>query len=85
MSTAASVRKSQIRETRIDPYWIDFDPILVPQMRKWKWRMWVDHGVEFFIHPAMLAKADLAFPQFFRQDRDGQPRGVIRVVKAERA
>ena len=70
---------------RIDPYWIDFDPILVPQMRKWKWRMWVDHGVEFFIHPAMLAKADLAFPQFFRQDRDGQPRGVIRVVKAERA
>ena len=70
---------------RIDPYWIDLDPILVPQMRKWKWRMWVDHGVEFFIHPAMLAKADLAFPQFFRQDRDGQPRGVIRVVKAERA
>ena len=70
---------------RIDPYWIDFDPILVPQMRKWKWRMWVDHGLEFFIHPAMLAKADLAFPQFFRQDRDGQPRGVIRVVKAERA
>ena len=70
---------------RIDPYWIDFDPILVPDMRKWKWRMWVDHGVEFFIHPAMLAKADLAFPQFFRQDRDGRPRGVIRVVKAERA
>ena len=70
---------------RIDPYWIDFDPILVPQMRKWKWRMWVDHGVEFFIHPAMLAKADLAFQQFFRQDRDGQPRGVILVVKAERA
>ena len=27
---------------RIDPYWIDFELILVPQVRKWKWRMWVD-------------------------------------------
>jgi hypothetical protein len=35
---------------RIDPYWIDFEMMLVPQVRKWKWRMWADHGVEFFIH-----------------------------------
>jgi hypothetical protein len=34
---------------RIDPYWIDFELILVPQVRKWKWGMWVDNGVEFFI------------------------------------
>ena len=32
---------------RIDPYWIDFDVVLVPLVRKWKWRMWADYGVEF--------------------------------------
>jgi len=47
--------------------------------------MWADHGVEFFIHPAMQATPELGFPEFFRQDRDGQPRGVIQVVKAVRA
>jgi len=67
---------------RIDPYWIDFELILVPQVRKWKWRMWVDHGVEFFIHPAMRARATIGFPEFFRQDRDGMPRGVIQVVRS---
>src|ERR1700734_896085 len=25
---------------RIDPYWIELEMILVPQMRKWKWRKW---------------------------------------------
>lgn len=44
--------------------------------------MWADHGVEFFVHPAMLARPDTGFPQFFHQGRDGQPRGVIQVVKA---
>jgi hypothetical protein len=24
---------------RIDPYWIDFGMVLVPQVRKWKWRI----------------------------------------------
>ena len=38
---------------RIDPYSIDFEMILVPQARKWRWRMWADHGVEFFIHPQL--------------------------------
>jgi hypothetical protein len=41
---------------RVDPYWIDFEMVLVPQVRKWKWRMWADHGVEFFIHPAYAGK-----------------------------
>ena len=68
---------------RIDPYWIDFELVFVPLVRKWKWRMWSDHGVEFFIHPAMQATPELGFPEFFRQDRDGQPRGLIQVVKAE--
>ena len=68
---------------RIDPYWIDLELVLVPLVRKWKWRMWSDYGVEFFIHPAMQATPELGFPEFFRQDRDGQPRGVIQVVKAE--
>jgi len=67
---------------RIDPYWIDFDPVLVPHLRKWKWRMWVDYGVEFFIHPAMQASPEMGFTEFFRQDRNGQPRGVIQLVKA---
>ena len=62
---------------RIDPYWIDFGLILIPQVRKWKWRMCADHGVEFFIHPAMQASPEMGFPEFFRQDRDGQLRGVI--------
>jgi hypothetical protein len=70
---------------RIDPYWIDFELVLAPQVRKWKARMWVDHGIEFFIHPAMQASPELGFPEFFRQNRDGQPRGVIQVVKAVRS
>jgi hypothetical protein len=69
---------------RIDPYWIDFEFVLVPHIRKWKSRMWADHGVEFFIHPAMQATAEIGFPQFFRRDRDGRPRGVIRVIEAKR-
>ena len=70
---------------RVDPYWIDFELVLVPHARKWKWRMWADHGVEFFIHPGMQASAGVGFPEFFRQDRDGQQRGVIRVVGAARS
>ena len=69
---------------RIDPYRIDFDLVLVSLVRNWKWRMWSDHGVEFFIHPAMQASPRMGFPEFFRHDRDGHPRGVIQVVKAAR-
>jgi hypothetical protein len=47
--------------------------------------MWVDYGVEIFIHPAMQASAEMGFPEFSKQDRDGQPRGVIQVVKAARS
>ena len=68
---------------RIDPYWIDFERILVPHLRKWKWRMWAEHGVEFFIHPAMEAAEGIGFPDFFRSDRRGRPRGVIRIVRAK--
>jgi hypothetical protein len=70
---------------RLDPYWIDFERIFVPQVRKWKWRMWAGHGVEFFIHPVMQAGPDTGFPEFFRQDREGRPRGVVQVVKAARS
>ena len=70
---------------RIEPYWIGFELVLVPHPRKWKWRMWADHGVEFFIHPAMQASPEFGFPEFFRQDRGGRPRGVIQVVKAVRS
>ena len=70
---------------RIDPYWIDFELILVPHLRKWKRRMWAHYGVEFFVHPAMRANPEMSFPEFFRQDRDGRPRGVIQVVKAARS
>ena len=69
---------------RIDPYWIDFTLVRVQSVRKWKWRMWTDHGVEFFIHPAMQATAEEKFPQFFRHDREGRPRGVIQVIRSER-
>jgi hypothetical protein len=50
---------------RIEPYWIDFELVLVPHLRKWKWRMWADHG----------------FPEFFRQDREGRARGLVRIVR----
>ena len=70
---------------RIDPYWIDFELTLVPHARQWKWRMWAEHGVEFFIHPAMQAGPETGFPELFRRDRDGEPRGVIRVVRAKRS
>jgi hypothetical protein len=66
---------------RIDAYWIDFEMILVSQARKWKWRMWGDYGVEFFIHPIMHAGPGLGFPEFFRRDRAGLPRGVIQIVR----
>ena len=56
---------------RIDPYWIAFEPVLVPSRRSHKWRMWIDPGVEFFIHPSMQASPNADFPSFFRQDRDG--------------
>jgi hypothetical protein len=49
---------------RIDSHWTDFEMILVPQVRKWKWRMRWDHGVEFFIHPAMLANRQSPFRSF---------------------
>lgn len=68
---------------RIDPYWIDFTLAPVAPLGKRKWRMWAEHGVEFFIHPAMGATPNVGFPEFFRQDRDGRPRGVIRIVKAK--
>ncbi len=66
---------------RLDPYWIDFELVLVPQLRQWKWRMWADHGLEFFIHPAMDAAPNTSFPEFFRHDRDGHPRGLVRIVR----
>ena len=70
----------------IDSYWIDFEMILVPHVRKWKWRMWTDVGGSrrgVFIHPAMLAKPTIGFPEFFRQDRDGTTKGVIQVGRSE--
>jgi hypothetical protein len=67
---------------RIDPFWIDFEMISIPHLRKRKWRMWLDYGVEFFIHPAMQARPAVGFPDFFRQDRAGQPRGLIRIVRS---
>jgi hypothetical protein len=62
-----------------------FRDILVPHLRQWKWRMRVEHGVEFFIHPAMQANREVGFPEFFRRSRDGSPRGVIQVVRAGRS
>lgn len=67
---------------RVDPYWIDFTPVFVPPAAKWRWRMWADHRIEFFIHPAMKATAEQGFPDFFRHDRTGRARGVIRVVRS---
>ncbi|MCB9385252.1 MAG: hypothetical protein H6509_11600 [Bryobacterales bacterium] len=67
---------------RIDPYWIDFERIFIPHLRKQKWRMWADYGVEFFIHPIMSAREDESFPAFFRHDRDGKPRGLIRILES---
>jgi hypothetical protein len=69
---------------RIDPYWIDFELVLAHPIPKWKWPMWIDHGVEFFIDPAMDATAEEKFPQFFRHDREGRPRGVIQVIRSQR-
>ena len=68
---------------RIDPYWIDFTPVFVPVAGKWRCRMWADHGVDFFIHPAMQATPEEDFPEFFRHDREGRPRGVIRVLRSD--
>ncbi len=68
---------------RIDPYWIDFTLVPILHLRKWSWRMWAEHGVEFFIHPIMDAAPNVGFPEFFRSDREGRPRGVIRMLRAK--
>jgi len=68
---------------RIDPYWIDFQLVAVAHLGMRKWRMWIDHGVEFFVHPAMQPAPELGFPEFFRRDRDGRARGIIQVIRAE--
>lgn len=65
---------------RIDPYWIDFELVFVPLLKKQKNKMWAEHGVEFYIPPATQARPDEDFPSFFRHDRDGRPRGVIRAI-----
>jgi hypothetical protein len=67
---------------RIDPYWINFELVLIPLVRKRRWRMWADWGVEFFVHPVKEAGPSLGFPEFFRRDREGRPRGVVRVIRA---
>lgn len=66
---------------RLDPYWLDFTPVFLPRVGKYKWRMWADHGVEFFIHPAMQAAPSTSFAEFFRKSRDGRQRGVIRIIR----
>jgi hypothetical protein len=43
---------------RINPSWIDFEMVLIPQVRKWKWRMWPDHGVAFFRPSLYVGKPD---------------------------
>ena len=80
---ASSLVSTPLSTDRGDPYWIDFELVPVPGMRTRTWRMWVDHGVEFFVHPAMQAAPELGFPEFFRRDRDGRPRGIIQVVKVQ--
>ncbi|HCC56929.1 MAG TPA: hypothetical protein DEQ47_06625 [Solibacterales bacterium] len=67
---------------RLEPYWLDFELIRAPHARQLKWRMWADYGLEFFIHPTMRASADMGFPDFFRHDREGRPRGVIKIEGA---
>jgi hypothetical protein len=47
--------------------------------------MWADYRVEFFIHPTMQAAPAIGFPELFRQDRDGLPRGLIQVVRSNSA
>jgi hypothetical protein len=55
---------------RVDPYRIDFTPVF-RTAGNWRWRMWADNGVEFFMHPAMQATPEEAFPELFRHDRAG--------------
>ncbi|MEO8662199.1 MAG: hypothetical protein ABI693_27295 [Bryobacteraceae bacterium] len=69
---------------RIDPYWIDFETLPIPGARIRKWRMWAELRLEFYVHPIMEARAGVEFPEFFRLDRDGESRGVIRIVKEAR-
>lgn len=54
---------------RIDPYWIEFEMILVPQIRKWKWRMWAGHGVEFFSIPPCAQNRRSGFRSFPARSR----------------
>ena len=49
---------------RIDPYWIDFEMILVPQVRKWKWRMWADPAWNFSSIPPCVRERRSGFRSF---------------------
>jgi hypothetical protein len=37
------------------------------------------------LHPAMQATAEEGFPEFFRHDRDGRARGLIRVIRSDKS
>jgi hypothetical protein len=63
---------------RIDHYWIDFETILVPHVRKQKWRMWADHGLEFFIHPAMQARPAVGGRELERHPPRGGLKAAVR-------
>jgi ribosome-binding protein aMBF1 (putative translation factor) len=72
----------------VDGYWVEPDDVVydriarIGSISRWFWSRkfgngsggrGTDHGVEFFIHPAMGAKTTVGFPEFFRQDREGLP------------
>lgn len=53
---------------RVDPYWIDVTPVFVRTAGKFIQR---------------CRPPDEGFPEFFRHDRAGRPRGVIRVIRSD--
>lgn len=59
----------QVREDRLDPVFLDFKDSRRAMREK--------YGVDFFVSQTIEANSGVPFVQFFQQDRDGRPKGIL--------
>lgn len=65
---------SDVKVDRLDPVFLEFDPPRISMKRK--------YGVDFLIADARMADPDArggTVLAFFQKDRDGNPKGIVRI------
>jgi len=66
--------EGDIKVDKLDPVFLEFDPPRISMKRK--------YGVDFLIADARMADSDAyggAVLTFFQKDRDGNPKGIVRI------